>query len=80
MATTHTADLYEGYAEVKGWTGQDSAVEFPFFDHLAMLVDLGGHALQDRRGGEALVGLQDAGDAGMQLAPPAAQQVPKVGF
>ena len=40
MATTHTADLYEGYAEVKGWTGQDSAVEFPFFDHLAMLAGM----------------------------------------
>ena len=35
MAAIDTAALYEGYAETKGWTGQDSAAQFSFFDHLA---------------------------------------------
>lgn len=30
-----TRSFYQGYAEAKGWTGQDSAAQFPFFDHLA---------------------------------------------
>ena len=30
-----TRSFYEGYAEAKGWTGDDSASQFPFFDHLA---------------------------------------------
>ena len=35
MAATKSANLYEGYAEAKGWNGEDSVAEFPFFDHLA---------------------------------------------
>jgi SAM-dependent methyltransferase len=40
MTATDTAALYEGYAEAKGWTGQDSAAQFPFFDHLASLAGM----------------------------------------
>ena len=40
MAAADTAALYEGYAEAKGWTGQDSAAQFPFFDHLARLAGM----------------------------------------
>lgn len=40
MATTNPAALYEGYAEAKGWTGQESAAQFPFFDHLATLAGM----------------------------------------
>ena len=40
MALSDTAALYEGYAETKGWTGQDSAAQFSFFDHLAKLAGM----------------------------------------
>lgn len=40
MTAVDTATLYEGYAEAKGWTGQDSAAHFPFFDHLASLAGM----------------------------------------
>jgi 2-polyprenyl-3-methyl-5-hydroxy-6-metoxy-1,4-benzoquinol methylase len=36
MSNLDTArGFYEGYAQAKGWTGEDSASQFPFFDHLA---------------------------------------------
>ena len=40
MAAIDTAALYKGYAETKGWTGQDSAAQFSFFDHLAKLAGM----------------------------------------
>ena len=40
MAATDPTALYEGYAEAKGWTGQESAAQFPFFDHLAALAGM----------------------------------------